>query len=65
MEERLTAAVYVNVLNEVMIPSVNAVYGQNFTFQQDNAPIHTAGIVQNFFQENNIAVYPGLQRVPT
>ena len=36
----------VNILNEVMIPSINAVYGKNFTFQHDNAPIHTARIHQ-------------------
>ena len=35
-----------------MIPSINAINGQNFTFQH-NAPKHTARIVQNFLQENN------------
>lgn len=64
VEGRLTAPVYVNILNEVMIPSINAVYGQNFTFQHDNAPIHTARIVQNFLQENNIAVLPWPSKSP-
>lgn len=64
VEGRLTAAVYVNILNEVMIPSVNAIYGQNYTFQHDNSPIHTARIVQNFLQENNIAVLPWASKSP-
>jgi len=64
VEARLTADVYVNILHEVMIPSINAVYGANFIFQHDNAPIHTARIVQNFLQENNITVLPWPSKSP-
>ena len=55
---------YVNILNEVMIPSINAVYGQNFTFQLDNAPTHTARLGQNLSQENNMVVLPWSSKSP-
>lgn len=52
MTERggVTAWSYVNVLKE-HLPTV---LGKSRTFMQDNAPIHTAQIVKNWLQEEDI-----------
>ena len=64
VQGRLNAPLYCNILNQVMIPSVDAVYGQDFIFQQDNAPIHKARIVQNYLEENQIRVLPWPSKSP-
>lgn len=61
---RLNAQLYCNVLDQVMIPSARALYGDNFIFQQDNAPIHTARIVQQFIRDHNIRVLPWPSKSP-
>jgi transposase len=47
VEQRLNANVYVNILEQVMLPFVAQAFPDNFTFQQDNCPIHTSAISQN------------------
>lgn len=64
VEGRVTAATYRDILDRVMIPSVGAVYGQDFVFQHDNAPIHTARIVQEYLQDNGIRVLPWPSKSP-
>lgn len=64
VEGRLTAALYCDLLNQVMIPSVRALYPENFIFQQDNAPIHTARIVQEFLVDRNIQILPWPSKSP-
>lgn len=55
---RFTAPVYRDILEQVMLPSVEAVYGDDFTFQHDNSPVHQARIINAFLDENNINVLP-------
>ena len=53
IEGRLNAEKYIEIL-EVMLPSVWAYalpFPERFIFMQDNSPIHTARIVQRWFQE--------------
>lgn len=64
VQGRLTAAVYRDILHRVMIPSVGVVYGENYIFQHDNAPIHKARIVQEFIREHNVHVLPWSSRSP-
>lgn len=65
VQGRLTAGTYCNILNNVMVPSVEAIFGdQNYIFQQDNAPIHTARIVKDYFRQNNIQVLPWPSKSP-
>ena len=45
---------YLKILAEAMLPSANRLYNGYFKFQQDNAPIHTAKVVQEWFEEHNI-----------
>jgi DNA-binding Lrp family transcriptional regulator len=56
-EKRLTSHVCIRVLKDVMLPSVTQVFLENdFIFQQDNCPIHTAHRVADWFQNHNITV---------
>lgn len=56
---RFNAAAYIGILENVMLPSVNAVFPQNnFIYQQDNCPVHTARTVTNWMQQHNIRVLP-------
>lgn len=54
---------YKRVLNDVLLPYVSASgYNENsWTFQQDNAPCHTAKTIKNFMSSRNIPVlaWPG------
>ena len=64
VQGRLNAQSYCNILNQVMIPSVGVVYGQDYIFQHDNAPIHKARTVQNYLEENHIRVLPWPSKSP-
>lgn len=64
LEERLTAEVYCRILNDIMIPSVTAVFGDDFVFQDDNCPVHRARIVRNFCEDHNINVLPWASKSP-
>lgn len=56
----LTSANYVDVLRNTALPSRDLLFPQQqlMIFQQDNAPIHTARIVSEFLNENDIPVLP-------
>ncbi|KAH0821268.1 hypothetical protein GEV33_001523 [Tenebrio molitor] len=57
IEERLTSHIYTRILEEIMVPSVRVVYPEdNFVFQQDNCPVHTAHRVSEWFQNHGINV---------
>lgn len=65
IDERLTGPVYRNILENVMLPSVRERFpGDNFIFQQDNAPVHTARIVRDWIEENDINTLPWPARSP-
>lgn len=52
---RFTSEQYIEILEEVMLPSVRAYafpYPERFLFIQDRCPIHTSGIVQRWFREH-------------
>lgn len=54
---RLNSQVYIHILENVMLPSVQHVFPENdFIYQQDNCPVHTANAVSQWFQEHNIEV---------
>lgn len=62
---RCNAEVYVGILENIMLPSVNAVFPQNnFIYQQDNSPIHTARVTSNWMQQQNIQVLQWPSRSP-
>jgi len=57
----MNAAEYVRILEENLVPRTAEVFGEEeqFYFVQDNAPIHTARITQDFF-----AHHPWIQLIP-
>jgi transposase len=57
VEERLTSDVYIRVLENIMLPSVQAVNPNwNFIFQHDNCAVHTARRVVEWCENHNINV---------
>jgi transposase len=59
---RFTADQYIEILEEVFLPSVRTYafpYPEKIIFMQDNSPIHTAKIVRRWFEERtDIEVLP-------
>lgn len=54
IQGKLNAEQYLHILKNVMIPSVRHLYPEGtIEFQQDNAPIHTAQLIQNWLSNEN------------
>ena len=58
LEQNVNTAVYRDILEENMIPWAQGVYGDNFRFQNDNAPVHRARLVKNFLARSDILILP-------
>ncbi len=55
LKGRVTAAIYVDVLENNLLPFIDSLNNQkNYIFQKDNAPIHTARVVKSWKQENKV-----------
>lgn len=54
IEGTMTAASYVNILSSNLSESARLMNLNDFIFQQDNDPKHTARITKEYFAENNI-----------
>lgn len=53
IEGQLNSAQYVDILEQTMKPTVTAMFGtEDVLFAHDNSPIHTAHIVQDWFNAN-------------
>ena len=58
-ERRLNQYGYHDILKSSLIPSCDIFQAdQNWLFQQDNAPCHTAHSITNYFVESNILLMP-------
>lgn len=53
---KMNAENYIDLLDNVLIDFAEENYGNNFTFQQDNAAIHTARKTKQFLEDKNITV---------
>lgn len=51
IDGKLNAVAYLEILREHAIPSGGRLIGENFTFQQDNSPKHTARVVKTYLGE--------------
>jgi transposase len=59
LEGRITATVYIDVLKNHLLPFLDDLDDQeNYFFQEDNAPIHTARVVKSWKEENDINSIP-------
>lgn len=67
-EGRFTAAKYVEMLDEVLLPSVTRLLFPDaapFYFVQDTSPIHTANVVKSWFHEHpDITLLPHPPKSP-
>lgn len=63
---RINQFVYINTLENNLLPSVELLFEPNDTwiFQQDGASAHTAHSVSDWFKEQNIEVLPWCARSP-
>lgn len=58
IDGRFNSEKYIDILNDVMLPSVALLHEENFIYQQDNCPVHTANVVETWFRDRNIQVLP-------
>ena len=59
LEGRITAKIYIELLENYLLPFINNLENKNnYIFQEDNAPIHTAHIAKDWKKDNNIASVP-------
>lgn len=52
----LNAVGYRNILSRKMVPGAKDIAPSDYIFQQDNAPIHTAKVMKNYFKNKGISV---------
>ena len=51
LQGKQKSADYIKVLENNLLPFAERIYGANYVFQQDNAPIHTSKLTRTFVQE--------------
>lgn len=52
----MNAENYIEVLDDVLLNFAEEFHGESWTYQQDNAPIHSAKRTKEFFASKNIPV---------
>lgn len=54
LRQNVTGAVYQGILEQQLLPWARQEFGNNFRFQDDNAPAHRARLVRNFLQDQEV-----------
>ncbi len=61
LKSTVNAAIYQDILEQIMLPSVDKLYGDaDFIFQQDLAPVHTAKVTKSWFNDHGVTNSPDL-----
>jgi hypothetical protein len=59
IDNRFNALAYLDILENIMLPSVRAVFPENnFVYQHDNCRVHTARIVTEWLEQRDVTVLP-------
>jgi len=58
IEDNVTALKYVDILEENLLPFLNELGKDIYSFQDDNAPVHRAQKVKRWIEKNSINVIP-------
>lgn len=53
---KMNAQCYIDVLDEVLLPWIEQTYAGEWRFQQENAPVHTGNVTQEYFMSQGIPV---------
>ena len=64
VEGTMNSEKYCVTLEEFMLPSASVLLGENYIFQQDNAPCHTSRYTKNWFHENDVEILEWPARSP-
>lgn len=56
LEGTINSRMYLEIVKDTVEAEARRLIGPDFIFQQDNAPIHTAKIVKQYFRENDFTV---------
>lgn len=56
LEGRIDSLAYQQVLADYMLPDAEALIGDDFVFQQDNAPIHTSRSTRQWLRDHDVTV---------
>ena len=55
LEGKITAQIYIDMLENNLLSYINTLENkENYLFQKDNTPIHTAKLTKNWINKNNI-----------
>ena len=50
----LNSEKYIDILDNVMLPAAHQAFGEDFVFQQDRSPVHTAHVVSAHLEDLGI-----------
>jgi transposase len=64
LEGRQASEDYIYTVSEYMLPFAHLKYGTDFVYQQDNAPIHSSKMTQEFFSRMDVEVLDWPARSP-
>lgn len=56
IDGKMDSNYYVEVLQSVLIPSADALLGDEWVFQQDNAAVHSSHVTREFLEANDVEV---------
>lgn len=56
ISHKMNAKTYVELLDEVLVQFGENYFGEEWTFQQDNAPIHCAKLTKSFLSSSQIPI---------